>query len=425
MLKFNSRNIISGYIKQLLYSFNLPICRVFENEEECKGFFTTASTTSSLPIFKDNYIAIIRKYKDNRDYFVTIDSQTTEIKIKPLYIYRYNHFYPNLTKKLRLENDIYDSYTHTYLGNYLRFIRDYFDINLMSLYNCYNNETIIQDNYKYMLIPIKYNTTYTVFTEKNNVKYLITNEVVDTKSTINTTNLSSASKINNSYCLSINIDKAPSMSIDQDSVTQISKFGNLFKEENLKLIIQTNIEDESPIVVLEGDYTNYKPYFTNYQLNYERENWNPKANGSSNGSLATSNTRDKYEYEEEYGEIFKDNIGTYNFQLINQLRRDNNNYPIADRLIEYLLGNVITELDPISKNIVDAKKKLAYRYLGYSQAQIKNTDASFNIMDRFKLLDAVSSNKYSKINDQDLLGYVDKDVESILDDERYPMEVVK
>ena len=406
MLKFNSRNIISGYIKQLLYSFNLPICRVFENEEECKNFLNSSATTSSLPIFKDNYIAIIRKYKENRDYFVTIDSQTPEIK--PLYIYRYNHFYPNLTKKLRLENDTYDSYTHTYLGNYLRFIRDYFDINLMSLYNCYNNETIIQGNYKYMLIPIKYDATYTIFTEKNNIKYLVTNEVVDTKSTINTTNLSSASKLNNSYCLSINIDKAPSMNIDQDSVTQISKFGNLFKEENLKLIIQTSIEDESPIVVLEGDYTNYKPYFTNYQLNYEKRSQDLKAD---------------YRWQEKYAEIFKDNIGTYNFQLVNQLKRDNNNYPIADRLIEYLLGNVITELDPISKNIIDAKKKLAYRYLGYNQAQIKNTDASFNIMDRFKLLDAVSSNKYSKINDQDLLGYVDKDVESILDDERYPKEV--
>lgn len=419
MLKFNNRNIISGYIKQLLYSFNLPVCRVFENEEKCKNFLTSAATTSSSPIFKDNYIAIIRKYRENRDYFVTVDSQTAEIK--PLYIYRYNHFYPNLTKKLRLENDIYDSYTHTYLGNYLRFIRDYFGINLMSLYNCYNNETIIQDNYKYLLIPVKYNTTYTIFTEKNTIKYLITNEVVDTKSTINSTNLSSASKINNSYCLSINIDKAPVMNIDQDSETQISKFGNLFKEENLKLIIQTSIEDESPIVVLEGDYINYKPYFTNYQLNYEREKWNPGANNQ----LATSNTRDKYEYEEEYREIFKDNIGTYNFQLVNQLKRDNISYPIADRLIEYLLGNVITELDPISKNIIDAKKKLAYRYLGYNQAKIKNTAASFNIMDRFKLLDAVSSNKYSKINNQDLLGYIDKDVESILDDERYPTEVVK
>ena len=87
------------------------------------------------------------------------------------------------------------------------------------------------------------------------------------------------------------------------------------------------------------------------------------------------------------------------------------------------MGNVITELDPISKNIIDAKKKLAYRYLGYRQARIKSTNASFNIMDRFKLLDAVSSNKYSRIDDQDLLGYVDKDVESVLDDERYPLEV--
>lgn len=80
-------------------------------------------------------------------------------------------------------------------------------------------------------------------------------------------------------------------------------------------------------------------------------------------------------------------------------------------------------MDPISKNIIDAKKKLAYRYLGYSQARIKSTNASFNIMDRFKLLDAVSSNKYSRIDNQDLLGYVDKDVESVLDDERYPLEV--
>lgn len=404
MLKFNSRNIIAGYIKQLLYSFNLPMCRVFESEDACRKFLDVPSTTSSLPTYKDNYIAIIRKYKDGKDYFVTVDSQTPEIK--PLYIYRYNHFYPNLTKKLRLENDTYDSYTHTYLGDYLRFIRDYFDINLMSLYNCYNNETIVQGNYKYLLIPIKYDKVYTVFTEKNSIKYVITNEVVDTKYSVDFTNASSASKMNNSHCLSVNSNKAPTMTIDQEGGTQISKFGNLFKEENLKLIIQANIQDESPIVVLEGDYSNYKPYFTNYQLNYEKSGQD-------------------YRWQEGYEEVFGDNIGTYNFQLVNQLKRDNDSYPIADRLIEYLLGNVITELDPISKNIIDAKKKLAYRYLGYTQAQTKNMNASFNIMDRFKLLDAVSSNKYSKIDDQDLLGYVDKDVEGVLDDERYPVEGVK
>ena len=142
----------------------------------------------------------------------------------------------------------------------------------MSLYNCYNNETIAQDNYKYLLIPIKYDKDYTIFTEKNSIKYSITNEVVDTKYPIDFTNASSASKINNSHCLSISSDKAPTMAIEQGGETQTSRFGNLFKEENLKLIIQANIQDESPIVVLEGDYSNYKPYFTNYQLNYEKEN---------------------------------------------------------------------------------------------------------------------------------------------------------
>ena len=40
MLEFNSRNIISGYIKQLLISTYLPCCKIFADENEMKKYFS-------------------------------------------------------------------------------------------------------------------------------------------------------------------------------------------------------------------------------------------------------------------------------------------------------------------------------------------------------------------------------------------------
>lgn len=323
------------------------------------------------------------------------------MNITPLYMYRYAHYYPNLTKRLRLENDLYDSYTHMYLGEYLKFIRDYHDINLLSLYNCFANEIIVQNNHKYILIPVRYNTTYSIFTNSTHIRYMVTDRVRDVESTIDFTNPTALSKSTNPYCIILNIPPATPQSIDMDGLNVVSRYSALYKEHDLKVIMEVPLEDYSPIVVLEGNYSNYRPYFSNIQINYER------------------NDSGDYRYQGEYGRIFGDNIGANNFQLVNTLEHGDISYPIADRLIEYLIGNVITDKDPISRNIIDAKRKLGRRYLNYTQAELNRTNAAFTIMDRFKMLDAVSTNTIYRLNDEDLLGYVDKDIEGVLDDERY------
>ena len=171
MLEFNSRNIIAGYIKNLLSSVYLPTCKLFSSEEEMREYFSTSSTYSLIPSINDNLIAIIKNYRNGRDYFVSINQN---LNISPIRVFRYNHYYPNLVKKLRLENDLYDSYTHRYLGDYLRFIKDYFDLNLMSLYNCFDDTIEVVKNKKYLVIPIKYNKEYSIITPPyKNTKYII------------------------------------------------------------------------------------------------------------------------------------------------------------------------------------------------------------------------------------------------------------
>lgn len=420
MLKFNSRNILSGYIKQLLYSFYLPTCKVFKNKSECEEYFKNCLNTKTREIiYNDNIIVIIREFDNYRNYFVKATINDNGLKLEPFKQYRYNHFYPNLTKKLNLTNDLYDSYIHRYLGEYLRFIKDYYELNLMSMYNCYDNTIENYNNKKYLVIPIKYGKCYSIFCNSDKkVTYTITNDTNPDLGMLFNINREDNEDIKEEIK---HISKQNSKSCIVIEPCSFNTLEEFFKENSLRLIIETNIENENPIVVLEGDYSNYKPYVNKIQVNYEREKGKNDFiyNGYENKENANSSINTPYKYSNHYYTYYNDNIQNANFQLVEKLKTDINNYPIADRLIEYLIGNVITNLDRISKNIIDAKTKLNYRYYDYPTGELNKINGKFTIMDRFKMLEAINKNISYKSNKEDLLGYVDKDVEGALDDERY------
>ena len=197
MFKFNSNHILTGYIKQLLHSFNLPKVRVFvENEPPIKTLvyhkIGDNSLTTKDEVNKANEVLMYVPYIRNgriEEYRETSANNwewvpkgwSSEKLSTHTHFYEYNECMPNYTKNLEIKNNIYDSYTHEYLGDYLRFQRDYNHINLMPLYNCFSNRIcsnlsldIIKNNtiistfsgsdakYKIYMLPIKLFKEYTI-----------------------------------------------------------------------------------------------------------------------------------------------------------------------------------------------------------------------------------------------------------------------
>ena len=270
----------------------------------------------------------------------------------------------------------------------MRFISDYEGINLLSLYNCFSNEmpknlnikisetTVFNsedNNYKIYSIPVKFFKNYTIAIESdtpveitcgfynNNINYNVGNEELNEITYQKFSNM----RFNQPVLYS----KINNISITEKEMTA---------EKDLKMFIKLASSTNSSIVVLEGDYRD-----------------------KSNSILLDPNTSTK-------GLI--SNITKHNDSNImiskSQLLAINSgiSYPFADRLIEYLVRNVVTNKDDVTDNI----RRFQQYLFKYKDIVIKN----YGIWD----------NNYSKIieniaiennmNDYDLLFYIDKDIES-------------
>lgn len=162
MLKFNNTHIFTGYVKQLLSSVNIPTCKIY-TYEFAEHFRIHGKEDpriiESLSITNKNRLAPQVSYlKDDEvcSYFwssneytpgITLTKQNSYWKSTANVHYDVEKPITGLTKKFCGGGLFYDTETHEYLGEYLRFLRDYKNINLMSLYNCFTNNICRNLNY--------------------------------------------------------------------------------------------------------------------------------------------------------------------------------------------------------------------------------------------------------------------------------------
>ena len=239
-------------------------------------------------------------------------------------------FIPGLNSSFQSDSDLYDAKTHRRLGKYLRWYRDNTGIDLMPLYNCFTGEdtTLVrignegltsyrEDNKTVWMIPAFLNRHYKIYINsahpvticgaflnefgrikavgRENAKYV--DELIDNHP-MQLSNMSYATPVDftmftaDDYVMSYNND--------------------------FYILIQTSNDNTPSIVVFESEHT------------------------YTGGRHITS----------------REILGTVDYSMFNPPIKSsliygnyNASFPYSERLIEFLMGNVITSAEDIPKNI--------------------------------------------------------------------------
>lgn len=420
MFKFNDTNILTGYIKEMLASFNLPCYKVYtrqqrehfeETGEELNVIASQEDQEDDNPCFV-SYIkeGSVQQYVKNKEG----GSCTWKTIADP---YLYNIFVPNETKNYVIKNNIYDYYTHEYLGEYLRFIRDFHNVDLMPLYNCFsdhicNNIKLTWNvgatsitfsgsdpEYKIYMLPVKLFQKYTIAIDCQQKYELccgIYGKYLDTREVFSQIHGKTYKKVMGQFNKPILYDLAELLPSKLATGSAVEKeqwektMAWLAKNEgDLKLFIKLPASNNSSITILEGDY----------------RSWNDShgigINKVQNKTVLNFDASDEC-------------LSNSNLKLITPLQllkfNTGKSYPFADRLVEYLLGNAITPLDEIADNIKRVQT-IALKNGQVNKADGIWTDKLQKILYNFMNSEELAQSTKKETN-HDILGYADKDVEN-------------
>ena len=457
MLKYNNTHIFTGYLKQLLSSFNLPTCKIYTREFaryfEATGkedirvlksfdqYNTNKNLTRSVRIgyLKDsevfNYYGI--KQGSSNSFNCTWQRATSVF-------YSVDKSVKGLTRTLVSPGPGYDTTTHKYLGEYLRFLRDYYNINLMSMYNCFCDESChmnlllrptsqspvelvidsADSNYKIYKIPVKLFADYTIAIESAGsvemfcglYNRVLEGEMIIRKTYKKITNTLFSqpflyNKLNASFWRKIDANGDPINELE-DLCWNIAA-----REQDLYLFIKVPVSCKSSIVVLEGDYREYNSscYKASTNSSQDKTFWNYNQN------------RTILNFSSDV------NLNSYEFKPISRLQllafNTGESYPFADRLIEYLTGSAITSMDDIHDNIARAQRVMSqnnnfFKIEGLWENKMQNilydymmNSGEIKVDNESKKLKDSREGYHRQLGHAsksmlfDILGYVDKDTE--------------
>lgn len=431
------------------YTFRIPVM----------GTGTTTSTSNpATSMFHSNGSAVSSPAL-NREYYATFptiypnivenkDKAETEVITSNFY---FGRWYIKDSQIFESNQLAYDSDTHRYLGEYLRFYRDLFGTNLMPFYNCFSGVytskfyisddiktiNVSEDNsismpyrtvkqtaydfyqqgnsdlssryhtketFKVLQVPIKFNKKYTIAIECNApvliapafisngqlITVYYSGQKLDLTDMLNSPELRGRDKnyqyanlyFNDPIVVEIaNRDESLLTNPDSGDVISTLTKSQVFQryERDLYLLIQLPIENNSSVVVLEGDYTNAK---TEKYFNLECFT-NPDMEAPS--------------------QSFLDSVLLSNLSLLQF--NDYTRYPFADRLVEYLLWQVIDNTDEIGPNVSKVQNALSVNLQNHTKGYYDDYLRAL-VFNTFR-----DSNRYTDLDNN---GNVDKDVEKYL-----------
>ncbi|WP_300924714.1 hypothetical protein [uncultured Clostridium sp.] len=259
-------------------------------------------------------------------------------------------------------NLLYDTATHEYLGNYLRMLRDFDNIDLMPFYNCING--IVSNN-------IRIETTVSNETDSNgnNIIKLMPNIITNNTTEDNYKVLMASIRFNQDYTIYINsMLPCKITAICYDGVSQVS---NYISETGTGVEVLSTSSFSKPFVYRvnqKADYGFSSMYYRNYLtlLLQVPKNCNNVVvlEGNYKDNKLVTNSRHNEIIQPTYSFVNKENeritFNNFNKKEMNNYCKiipsliystENKLHAFDLKLIEYLLKNVISNHDDISKNI--------------------------------------------------------------------------
>lgn len=398
MLKYNDNNISVGEIKQLLKNFNLPKARVYKDNE---------------PLIPNLYYI-----KGNSVYYCTENKE-----LKYLDTYAFNQPYFGVTTNFRVHSNVYDSYTHKYLGRYLRFLKDYAKLDLMSMYNCFSNEQLYNVNvnvviknkngegnevcafnykdssYNIYCVPVRFSQKYTIAINCElpiNVVACLYKEgrLVEPNEAVNNRLYGGTFETIRRCTFSAPyVYEKLNSYLTSDTIRETQKEAQ--KEEYLCLLIKVPVQCKSSIVVLEGDYTKCTRFDYNNGLKLLGGlfSYKPTIYDNLDGS------------DSKLGGIKWFGQYDYNSKLeLLSYQNSSGNGLVATRLLEYFSENAIT---PMSEMYDIEKLQRVLMKRGYVSSDYLGTWSEDDRKGLYRFINDFSINS----DEYDVISYLDKDVE--------------